>query len=109
MKYRIGTGLGLSLTIADFNGDDLPDVTVPDQIGDVEIVLLNTGTASFSPTTLINFKNQAVGTTSRAQKVTLTNTGKTPLTVSSMKVAGQFAMSSTCGKGVAAARLAPSA
>jgi hypothetical protein len=89
-----------AIAIADFNGDNLPDVTVPDQFGDVEIVLLNTGVASFSPTAPLIFKKQAVGTTSAAQKVTLTNTGKTELNISSMKVAGQFAMTSTCSKSV---------
>jgi archaellum component FlaF (FlaF/FlaG flagellin family) len=89
-----------AIAIADFNGDNLPDVTVSDQIGDVEIVLLNTGTVHFSPTSPLNFKKQAVGTTSPAQKVTLTNSGKTALNISAMKVAGQFAMTSTCSKAV---------
>jgi hypothetical protein len=90
-----------ALAIADFNGDHLPDVTIADQTGDREYVLLNTGVVSFSPTTPLVFKKQAVGTTSAAQTVTLTNTGKTELKISSMKVAGQFGMTSTCGASVA--------
>jgi FG-GAP-like repeat/Abnormal spindle-like microcephaly-assoc'd, ASPM-SPD-2-Hydin len=89
-----------AIAVADFNGDRLPDVTVSDQIGDVEIVLLNTGTVHFSPTSPLNFKKQAVGTTSPTQKVTLTNSGKTALNISAMKVAGQFAMTSTCSKAI---------
>ena len=65
------------------------------------IVLLNTGTVSFSPTTPLNFKKQAVGTTSSPQTVRLTNTGTTTLKISSMKATGQFAMTSTCGSSVA--------
>jgi FG-GAP-like repeat/Abnormal spindle-like microcephaly-assoc'd, ASPM-SPD-2-Hydin len=91
-----------AIAIADFNGDNLPDVTVPDQIGDVEIVLLNTGTVTFSPTSPLNFKKQAVGTTSPAQAVTLRNTGKAALKISSMKASSQFGVTSTCGKFVSA-------
>jgi len=42
-----------------------------------------------------------VGTTSPPQTITLTNTGKTALTISSMKSTGQFGMTSTCGTSVA--------
>ncbi|HEY1657814.1 MAG TPA: choice-of-anchor D domain-containing protein [Candidatus Sulfotelmatobacter sp.] len=93
-----------AVAIADFNGDHMPDINVTDQDGYTQIVILNTGVASFSPTTPLNFRKQAVGTRSAPQKVMLTNTGKTPLTISSMKVSGQFGMSSTCGKGVAAGK-----
>jgi hypothetical protein len=89
-----------SLAVSDFNGDHLPDIAVSDQTGNAEIVLLNTGVASFSPNGPLAFKNQKVGTTSPAQKVTLTNTGKTALNISAMKVAGQFAMTSTCSKAI---------
>jgi hypothetical protein len=92
------------VAIGDFNGDGKKDMAVTDNRYDDVIVLLNTGVASFSPTTPLVFKKQSVGTKSAAQKVTLTNTGKTPLTISAMKAAGQFGMSSTCGKGVAAGK-----
>jgi len=91
-----------AVAVADFNGDHLPDITMPDLDGYVEYVLLNTGTASFSPTTPLNFHKQKAGTTSAPQTVTLTNTGKTALTISSMKAGGQFGMTSTCGTSVAA-------
>jgi hypothetical protein len=86
----------------EINGDHLPDVTIPDQIGNREYVLLNTGVVSFSPTTPLNFKKQKHGTTSAPQTVKLTNTSKTELKISSMKAVGQFGMSSTCGTSVAA-------
>jgi hypothetical protein len=89
-----------AIAIADFNGDHLPDVTVADQLGNAEIVLLNSGAVAFSPTTPLAFKKQSVGTRSAEQSVTLRNTGKTQLKISSMKVAGQFGMTSTCAKSI---------
>jgi hypothetical protein len=91
-----------AVAVADFNGDGLPDVTIVDEEGNQEYVLLDTGVVAFSPTTPLNFKKQKHGTTSAPQTVTLTNTGKTELTISAMKAAGQFAMTSTCGLSVAA-------
>ena len=89
------------LAAGDFNGDKLPDLVLADNIGQSVITLLNTGVVSFSPTTPIKFPFQLVGTTSAAQTVTLTNTGASALTISSMKVKGQFGMTSTCVASVA--------
>jgi Abnormal spindle-like microcephaly-assoc'd, ASPM-SPD-2-Hydin/FG-GAP-like repeat len=89
------------VSVGDFNGDGKKDLVAADSRYNDVIVLLNTGVAAFSPTTPLNFKTQAVGTTSAPQKVTLTNTGKTALTISSMKATGQFHMTSTCGASVA--------
>ena len=88
--------------VGDFNGDHRLDLVVPSWGNGNVPVLLNTGVVSFSPTTPLSFKKQAVGTTSSPQTVTLTNTGNTALKISSMKAAGQFAMTSTCGPTVAA-------
>jgi hypothetical protein len=88
--------------MADFNGDHMPDIAVTDTLGSQQIVLLNTGVVSFSPTTPLNFKKQKHGTTSSPQTVTLTNTGKTELKISSMKASAQFGVTSTCGSSVAA-------
>ena len=92
------------VAVGDFNGDHQPDIVVPDFLyGDV-IVMLNTGVVSLSPNTPLNFHNQKTGTTSTPQTVTLTNTAKTALTISSMTPKGQFAISSTtCGSSVAPA------
>jgi large repetitive protein len=92
------------IAIGDFNGDHESDILEGDSDGEKAYMLLNTGVAAFSPTTPLTFEGQAVGTTSPAQKVTLTNSRKTELKISTMKVAGQFGMSSTCGKGVAAGK-----
>jgi hypothetical protein len=91
-----------AVAIADFNGDHMPDVTIADQTGNREYVLLNTGVVTLSPTTPLTFKKQKEGTTSSPQTVTLTNTGKTELKISSMKATGQFGMSSTCHATLAA-------
>lgn len=96
--------LAYFVAVGDFNGDGKKDMAVPDYRSNDVTVLLNTGAVALSPTTPLVFKRQAVGTTSPAQEVTLTNTGKTPLTISATKVAGQFAMSSTCGKAVDAGK-----
>jgi len=54
---------------------------------------------SLSPT-IINFGNQNVGTSSSVQTITLTNTGTTPLSISSIAITGtnaaDFAQTSTC-------------
>jgi hypothetical protein len=99
--YPAGTALFYA-TAGDFNGDRKKDLVVADHTSSQVIVLLNTGTVSFSPTTPVNFKKQAVGTTSSPQTVRLTNTGTATLKISSMKATGQFAMTSTCGSSVAA-------
>jgi FG-GAP-like repeat/Abnormal spindle-like microcephaly-assoc'd, ASPM-SPD-2-Hydin len=102
-SYPAGTD-AYYVAAGDFNGDGKTDLATPDERYDDVVVLLNTGVVSFSPTTPLVFKKQSIGTKSAAQKVTLTNTGKTPLTISAMKGAGQFAMSSNCGEGVAAGK-----
>jgi 6-phosphogluconolactonase (cycloisomerase 2 family) len=57
---------------------------------------------SLLPTSL-TFSSQAVGTTSRAQVVTLTNTDAAhALTISSIVASGDFTQTNTCGSSVAA-------
>ncbi len=99
--YPIGK-ISRTIGVGDFNGDKMPDLVVPDWTNNDVIELLNTGVASFSPTSPVSFATQLVGTTSTVQTVTLTNTGKTALKVSSLQTSGPFATSSTCGSSVAA-------
>lgn len=91
-----------NIAVGDFNGDRLGDVAVANSSANTVTSLLNTGVVSFSPTTPLNFKKQAVGTTSTPQTVTLTNTGATVLKISSMKASAQFGTRSACGSSVAA-------
>jgi hypothetical protein len=97
-------GLDRTVAVGDFNGDHQPDVVVSDDQAGQIITVLNTGVVSFLPTTPLYFHQQTVGTTSAPQTVTLTNTGAVALTISSIKVAGQFNLrSKTCGKSIAPA------
>jgi FG-GAP-like repeat/Abnormal spindle-like microcephaly-assoc'd, ASPM-SPD-2-Hydin len=89
------------LAPGDFNGDRKIDLVLANYRNENVVVLLNTGVASFSPSTPLNFKTQAVGTTSAPRILTLTNTGLADLTIASMKARGQFGMTSTCGSSVA--------
>ncbi len=88
--------------VGDFNGDRQADIVYANYERESVTVLLNIGVASFLPTTPLNFKKQAVGTTSQPQTVTLTNTGTTALRIASMKASTEFAVTSTCGSTVAA-------
>jgi FG-GAP-like repeat/Abnormal spindle-like microcephaly-assoc'd, ASPM-SPD-2-Hydin/FG-GAP repeat len=99
--YPVGRQVSY-VAVGDFNRDGRKDIAVADYLGYAAVVLLNTGAVTFSPTTPLAFNKQAVGTTSAAKTVTLTNTGKTALTMSAMKATGQFGMTSTCGTSVAA-------
>ena len=101
-KYYPCTHGTYYVAVGDFNGDRKPDLVVANYVGDSVSILLNTGVVNFSPTTPLNFKSQAVGTTSPPQTVKLTNTGTTALRISSMKASTEFAVTSTCGKTVAA-------
>jgi hypothetical protein len=96
-----GTADAGFVVTADFNRDGKVDAAITNPDGNDIIVLLNTGVVSFSPTTPLVFKKQAVGTTSAPQTVTLTNTGTTAVKISSMKASAQFDMTSTCRKSIA--------
>lgn len=64
-----------------------------------------TGTVSFSATSL-NYGSILLGSTSNSQSVTMTNTGTTAVTVSSVALSGinasQFVFGNTCGTSLAA-------
>jgi len=90
------------VTVGDFNSDGKPDLIVADYRVNQAIILLNTGAAKFNPITPLTFATQLIGTTSASQAVTLTNSGRKAMTISSMKPSGPFSMSSTCGRSLAA-------
>jgi len=93
---------GTYVAVGDFNRDKMPDLVVTDPLGNDVVVLLNTGVVSFSPTSPLSYGPQLLGTKSAAQTVTLKNTGTSALSISSISVQGEFEMSQTCGKSVAA-------
>jgi hypothetical protein len=100
-SYRCDS-LASYVAVGDFNGDKKLDLVVANYGGTSVSVLLNTGVVSFSPTLPLNFKDQAVDTTSAPQTVTLTNTGSKALRIASMKASTEFTVTSTCGSSVAA-------
>jgi len=100
--YYPGGNWDTYVAVGDFNGDRKPDLVFTDHTFDYVFVLLNTGVVSFSPTSPLNFKKQAVGTTSNPQTVKLTNTATTALRIASIKASAEFAATSTCGSSVAA-------
>ena len=89
------------VAVGDFNGDRKPDLVVPDYLSDDVVVLLNTGAASFLPTTPLTFAVQLIGTISSPQTVTLTNTGKTTLAITSISARAPFQVNNTCGNRLA--------
>jgi hypothetical protein len=101
--FPVGSKEGGSFVASgDFNGDGMPDLLVVNAVNGGVTTLLNTGVVHFSPTTQLNFNQQAVGTSSLPQTVTLTNTGKTTLKIASMKASAQFGVTSTCGTSLTA-------
>ncbi len=82
------------VTVGDFNNDGKLDIVVPDYFGQV-ITVLNTGSMTFSPSTPLNFLTQLVGTTSAPLTVNLSNSGTNTLSISSIKVEGQFKIHET--------------
>jgi hypothetical protein len=81
-------------------------LTITDNVSPTTQTVSLTGTGaapavSLSPTSL-TFPAQAVGTSSSAQRVTLSNTGSATLSISSITVGGNFSQTNTCGSSVAA-------
>jgi uncharacterized repeat protein (TIGR01451 family) len=84
-----------SLMVAgDFNGDGRLDLAVADYSSAVSILLqVPISTPSSS---ILNFANQDVGTTSAPQTATITNTGSATLTIASVAASGDFAQTNNC-------------
>ncbi len=88
-----GTRNGL-LTITD-NATSSPQVVALSGSGITPVPV-----ATLTPATL-TFSAQAVGSTSSAQTVTLTNSGQAALTITSIPASGDFAETNTCGTSLA--------
>jgi hypothetical protein len=95
-----GAGKTGLVAVGDVNGDRLPDFIMGSSAFGA-VTMLNTGVVSFSPTTPLTFLTQLINTKSPAQTVTLTNSGKSRLSISSIKVSGPFKASNTCGSSLA--------
>jgi hypothetical protein len=86
--------------VGDFNSDGLPDFALGNDLHGV-ITMLNTGRASFSPSSPVNFSPQLFDTMSAPQIVALKNLGTAALSIRSIKASGQFKVTDTCGASVA--------
>lgn len=88
------------------SGSSVGSLTVTDDApGSPQVVLLS-GNGVLQPVVTLSansldFANQAVGTSSTAKQVTLTNTGSGVLNVSGIVATGDFTETSTCGSSVA--------
>ena len=93
-----GTNAAPSLPQTDFAGnprilDGNNDCVSTIDLGPYELV--RAANASFS-TNALSFPNQAIGTSSSAQPVTLTNTGATCFQFSSIGITGDFSQANSC-------------
>jgi hypothetical protein len=98
------TGLGPDgIAVGDFNGDGRLDLASANQSSTTLSVLLQVSTVTLKPTTL-NLGAYAVGTTSAARAVTLTN-GPFALSISNISItganAGDFSQTNSCASGLA--------
>ncbi len=96
-----GVGFGpVSVSLGDFNDDGQLDLITGNILGpnSVSVLLQASPTvgASLSPSGLF-FPLQIVGKTSVPQLVTLTNTGNSSLTITSIKASGDFQQTNNCG------------
>jgi len=95
------------IMVGDFDNDGRLDVAVPAQTAGVISIVMQSGVVSLSSTSL-TFGNQAVGTSSAPQTVTLSNTGTGGLKIGSIAITGSnssdFTETNTCGGSVAAGK-----
>jgi hypothetical protein len=99
-QFFASGGSGLP-AVGDLNGDHLPDFVLANETHGA-ITMLNTGVVSFSPTAPLTFPAQLINTKSAPEIVKLTNNGTAALSISSIKVSGEFQASNTCGSTVPA-------
>jgi len=87
--YPVGNRDNLQyIAAADFNNDGKPDLALVGFLTQQVTTLLNTGSATFSPTSPLTFSGQHIGTTSAPQTATLTNSGTTAMTIYSVTASG---------------------
>ncbi len=87
--------------VGDLNGDHLPDLVLATRLYGA-ITMLNTGVASFSPSSPLVFRAQLINTKSAPQVVAFKNNGTTSLSIRSITASEGFQVSDTCGSSVVA-------
>jgi len=111
----VGAGANCTINVTftpSASGSRAASVTITDNAtgSPQTVALTGTGTATAATASLtpasLTFASQAVGSSSSAEGVTLTNTGNATLTISSLAVTGanatDFAQTNNCGSSVAA-------
>ena len=102
--YPVGGG-PVALTVADFNGDGKLDLAVANSADNSISVLQQTVAPVQLTPPVLSFGTQALGTSSSAQTVTLTNNGDSALQITNVGFTGtdptDFAQTNTCGTSVA--------
>jgi FG-GAP-like repeat/FG-GAP repeat len=95
--------------IADLNGDGTPDIAVGTSPGVSFLFNRVPGAAAVLSTNAVAFGNQVVNLTSSAQPVTLSNFGRSELTISGIKItgpqSGEFTETDTCGSSLGAGEI----
>jgi hypothetical protein len=76
------------LAVGDFNGDRQLDLITMDRLQGYLVTLLNTGVITFSPASPLKFATRLLGVPSPTLSTTLTNSGTTPVAVSSVTGSG---------------------
>jgi hypothetical protein len=77
------------VAVGDFNGDHKLDVVDEDPLFGDLLTMLNTGSATFSPTSPLTFPTQLVGSTSGPLTATLTNSGTSALEIESVRCSAE--------------------
>jgi hypothetical protein len=93
------SGIPVGWPAGDFNSDGVADIAIPNQslLGNPVVSLyLSAPTINLFPSGL-RFGGVAVGKTSKAKTVILTNTGNAPLVLSTIMASGDFQQSNQCG------------
>jgi hypothetical protein len=83
-------------------GSSVGALTITDNAPDSPQMVLLTGTGVLQPVALLStssltFASQPVGTTSAVQTISLTNTGTSALSITSIAATGNFSQINTCG------------
>ena len=89
-NFALPAGAGsVTPVLADFNGDDAPDLAVTNQSIDSISILVNTSRPAVSPSPAsLAFGSQTLNTTSAAKGVVVANTGDAPLAISDVRIVG---------------------
>jgi FG-GAP-like repeat len=101
-------GSGLAATVADFDGDGIPDIAVAVGASGVSLLLSrgigSAPTAQLMPNA-VNFAAQPVGTPSASSSAALKNTGNAALSLGAITIggsqSGDFSQTNDCGSSLA--------